>query len=196
MLVALALLGALIGPIGIFSAFDWHPLGWLGLFVNFFFLLFIAKRAIAFFVGILLFTLYASILTFFVEPWWYSLHGEWVDGCVLVDSEYQSGGRRSSGYYEYRFRCGDRVLESTSRSVEFVKVGDTVSLLVDSSGMLPTAAPVANEENAPYGPYVLGAYYLLSMGSVLVAARLPEPADRPKPKPKRSAGGPLNGDFL
>ncbi|ATE57158.1 hypothetical protein [Actinosynnema pretiosum] len=195
-LVAFALLGALIGPIGIFSASDWQLLGWLSLFGSFFLFFCIAKRPIAFLVGLLLFMLYVSMLIFFVTPWWYSLHGERVDGCVLVDSEYRSGGRRSPSYYDYRFQCGDRVLESTSKSVKSVEVGDTVSLLVDSTGLLPAVAPVPNEENAPYGPYALGAYYLLSMGSVLVAARLPEPVDRPKPKPKRRPAGPLNGDFL
>ncbi|WP_440900751.1 hypothetical protein [Actinosynnema sp.] len=195
-LVALALLGALIGPIAVFYESNWHPLGFLGLFVNCLLLFAVTQRLIAFLAGFLLFMLYLLMLTFFVPPWWYSLHGERVDGCVLVGSEYRSGGRSSSAYYDYRFQCGDRVLESTSKSVKSVEVGDTVSLLVDSTGLLPAVAPVPNEENAPYGPYALGAYYLLSMGSVLVAARLPEPVDRPKPKPKRRPAGPLNGDFL
>ncbi|MFF5097015.1 MULTISPECIES: hypothetical protein [Actinosynnema] len=195
-LVVVALLGALVGPLFVFSETKWGVAGLVGLVAWLIVSALLLGRLIMFPLGIVVFMLSFFALGSYVEPWWYELRGEKVDGCLVLDERKGKGGRTSPDFFVHRVQCGDDVLVyEDSGMQERVEVGSTVSLIVDRGGLLPPVMTIPNRENAPLGPYALGGYLLLTMGHTAASVIFPPPVQPPKPsRPPRGPKFPLKKD--
>ncbi|WP_440900752.1 hypothetical protein [Actinosynnema sp.] len=126
----------------------------------------------------------------YVQPWWYSVLGERLDGCVVVDPD--AGLRDRSVYH---VRCGEREFESDNDgSWNYVAVYKPFSLRVDRTGLLPPRAVVPWERDVSGGPFALGGFLVFALAFLPAARFAPKPRSR-APR-QQEPGGPLTDKFL